>query len=802
VKVTVPDALGLGGRTVSHFRVLEPIGAGGMGVVYRGEDLRLHRTVALKFMVPGYIVDDTATARFLREAQAVAALDHANICTIHEVGESEDGHLFLAMSHYTGETLKDRLTRVGRVSVEQALDFATQITRGLACAHAAGIVHRDLKPANVMLTGDGTVKILDFGLAKARDQTMTVSGVAMGTVAYMSPEQLFGERVDARSDLYSLGVVVYEMLTGQHPSRGDDVAGTLTRQVEAQQPGTVAPELTDSVRRLVERLLRKDPDERYQSAVALLADLQALRDSVAATTRPSALVQARQGSVDRRRLALGGVAFLLVVVLSSAVWWVRTLDRHDRDSQGAPTGSSAPVGVAVLPLKNYSGPDQEYFADGMTEELTSTLTKIEALRVIAHQSTTQFKRSDRAVPEIARLLDVKYLVDGSVSQDSSRIRVTASLIDATQNTPVWSNTFYRDKRDVMELQRELALAIAQAIEVKLTPQDRTRLAPARVVNPEAYNLYIKGTQARYEATFNGNLTKPKVFFEQSIALDSSYAPSYAGLALVYTFLGDTTRARWFANRAQQLDPQLADARVAEGLIRQLFDWDLPGGEAALLKALQLAPGLTEAHHELSMLLMRRARFDSAVAEARTALSQAPTVLRFLSGLGEVTAYAGRTDEALAVADRLVAMDSATTAPYYVRGVAYEQRKQYEEAARAGTAFCSRVPSDACVTTRGHIGYAYAMMGRKQAALLIADTLRKEIGRATTAAASNMREMGLAIIYAGLGDRGAAIDWLERAAEPHTEQMMLYLGVDPVFRSLRGEPRFQALLKKIGLPAVP
>src|SRR5688572_2251991 len=287
-----------------------------MGVVYRAEDVTLGRTVALKFMLPDYSADDAASARFLREARAVATLDHPNICTVHEAGKSEDGQLFLAMSYYAGETLKDRLTSAGALPVEQALDIAGQIARGLACAHAAGIVHRDLKPANVMLTADGTVKILDFGLAKSRDQTMTASGVVMGTIAYMSPEQMLGETVDGRADLWSLGLMLVEMLTGEHPAAGDHASGTLARRIEARHPGTMPPQVAPALTQLVERLTRRDAAERYQKATDVIADLDALRDRMAVARR-----RVPASRAFRRRLALGlGGA---VVVVAGAVGVLR-----------------------------------------------------------------------------------------------------------------------------------------------------------------------------------------------------------------------------------------------------------------------------------------------------------------------------------------------------------------------------------------------------------------------------------------------------------------------------------------------
>lgn len=745
-----------------------------MGVVYRAEDLRLHRTVALKFMLPQYTSDDTGAARFLREARAVAALDHSNICTVHEVGESEEGHLFLAMSYYEGETLSDRLTRTGALPVEQALDIARQVARGLARAHGVGIVHRDLKPANLMLTADGTVKILDFGLAKARDQTLTATGAVMGTAAYMSPEQLWGGQVDARTDLWSLGVVLGEMLRGQHPFA-----------VATQ------PQLPAAVAQIVDRLTRRDPAERYQSAEELLAHLEALQDNGG--------VPALNPKRSRRLIVGAGVATILLV---ASVFGIVQWRRSSRAAEGAAVTASAtrPMSsLAVLPLKNYSGnPDQEYFSDGMTEELTTTLAKIEALRVIAHQSVRQFKRSERPLPEIARVLDVKYVVDGSVLQDGDRIRITANLIDAARNSQVWGESFQRERRDVMALQREVALAIAREIEVALTPQDRARLASTREVDPIAFDLYVRGTKARYDANFTGDFTEAARYLEQAIAADSGYAPAYAGLALIHAFgvLGvDEARARWYADRSVRLDPQLADAHVAVGTIRQNFEWDWDGSEQAFLEAIRLNPGHAEAHHELSMLLMRRKRFDEALSEAQRALYLAPTSTRFENGVGEVYVFSGQYDKALGTAGKLLATDTSFTGAYYVRGLAYEQLGKLEEAVDAWQE-CLRLAPLGCAFARVRLAYIDAMEGRRAEALRVVNTLKgrwqREKGRPTAGPVA----MDVATVYAGLREPKEALDWLERATE--SGAFMLYIGIDPSFRSLDGEQRFQAVLKKIGL----
>ena len=786
------DPSDLSGRHVSHFRLLEPVGAGGMGVVYRAEDLRLHRTVALKFMLPDYAIDGTASARFLREARAVAALDHSNICTIHEVGESEDGHLFLAMSYYTGETLRDRLTRHGALPIPEALDIGSQIARGLSCAHNAGIVHRDLKPANVMLTADGTVKILDFGLAKARDQTMTASGMVMGTMAYMSPEQLVGDAVDARSDLWSLGVVLFEMLTGRHPSRNDDANGTLTRHIEASNVPAARPESSAALTQVIHRLLRKDPAERYQSANELLTDLTALRERIMVSLPGGP----RATGLTRARAIAGGVAALLLVAGTLGVFRWRQASRGPAGAAATTADArTASASLAVLPLKNYSGPDQEDFADGMTDELTNTLTKIEALRVIAYQSVLQFKRSTRPVPEIARMLEVKYVVDGSVQADAGRIRIRASLIDAARNTPVWTEDFDRERRDVMTLQREVALAVARAVEVAITPQDEERLSATREVDPQAFDLLMRGTQARYDANFTRDFTQATRYLEQAIERDSTYAPAYAGLAFIYAFLADKTRARQMVDRALRLDPNLADAHVARGIISQFFEWDWSGAERAFQRAIALNPGHAEAHHELSMLLSRLGRFKEALPEAQLALSNSPMSARFENGVGEVYLFGGQPDKALEVADKLFRSDSSFLGTYLLRGVAYTQLAKYEEAAEAWL-HCMRISQDACYHS-GHRAYVYAKTGRRADALKMLDSLKTRWRQEQGKLSAYETGESLAMAYVGLGERDSALTWLERAAE--VGAFMLYINVEPTYESLRSEPRFQALLRRMRFP---
>jgi TolB-like protein/Flp pilus assembly protein TadD len=770
---------------VSHFRVLEPLGAGGMGVVYRAEDITLGRMVALKFMLPDYAIDETAVARFLREARSIAMLDHPNICTVHEAGRSDDGHLFLAMSYYAGQTLKDRLTNDETVPVAPALDIAVQIARGLACAHAAGIVHRDLKPANVMLTADGTVKILDFGLAKSRDQAVTASGIVMGTIAYMSPEQMLGETVDGRADLWSLGVMLVEMLTGSHPAGSDHTSGTLGRRIEARHPGIMTPQVARALTQLLERLTRRDAAERYQTAVDVVADLDALRDRTA-----SARARGRASSTLRNRAALGLTG--AVVVVAGAVGVLRWL------GTGRPAGTEA-RSLAVLPLKNYAGSDQEYFADGMTDELTSTLTKIEALHVIAHQSVLQFKRSMLPAPEIARKLHVKYLLDGSMRRESSLVRITASLIDAEDDRQVWSKVFQDDRRGVVQLQQRIALAIAQGIDVTLTAQDRIRLAPAHVPTPEVHDLYFKGTQARHQANLTGDFREAIRYLTEAVRKDSLYAAAFAGLASAY-LPTDTARARAFADKALAVDSTVADVHMVRGIIGQFLDWNFREAESAFREALRLNPGDAEAHHELSMLLSRVKELDESLEESKEAIASAPTIDRFMNGLGEVLAFSGdsvKHAEALAVANRLLSQDSTNAAARGLRGFAYEQMGRWDDATTAWAA-CVRPGAGCGVDGFARIGYIHGLRGRASQAMQILNTLKARVDERDRSGTQGDLAKDVATVYMGLGKREETLTWLERAAELRSG-WMLYLAIDPTFKSLHAEPRFQALLRKVGLP---
>jgi eukaryotic-like serine/threonine-protein kinase len=791
------------GTRLGPYEVIAPLGSGGMGEVFLALDTRLRRHVAVKVLPAELSADRERLARLEREARTASALNHPNIVTVYDIGSSGSTS-YIAMEFVEGKTLREVLLS-GPLPVKRALEIASQAADGLAKAHAAGIVHRDLKPENLMVSKDGFVKILDFGLAKfapresgelSRMPTVTRAqteeGTVLGTVGYMSPEQARGEAVDFRSDQFSFGAIFYEMVTGNRAFARGTYAETLSAILRDEPaPVEAVAQAPEALFRVIGRCLAKEPEARYGSTRDLAHDLRETLSS-ASVARPSSITQAQKRPGTRMGIAvtLGAAAVVaLLAGLSVRDWRSRILG-----TSGVPAIRS----IAVLPLDNLSrDPEQEYFADGMTEELITELAKIHGLRVISRTSVMRFKKTTKSLPEIARALHVEGIVEGSVRREGQRVRIDAQLIDAATDRHLWAESYDKDLRDVLAIQNEAARAIARAVQVRLTPQDAARLSRSDQARPEAYQDLLLG-RFYFNKRTGEALKKSVAYYQSAIEKEPHYSAAYAGLAEAYDLLPlysdippleSLRNAQDAALKALETDDTRSDAHVALAFSKFHYRWQWNDSEAEFQKAIRLNPASALAHHWYAELLTCRGRFDEALAERNRAKDLDPLNLTINAAIGGVYYFARHYDDAIAACKRALELDPSFGLAHMYLGEAYAEKKLYRQA----IAEFKQMPDflGGAGYALSDLGYAYAIAGDAAQAREILGRLEKPPGGLYFSSPL------IAGVYAGLGERQKAITWLEKGVADGSVWIP-YIGVSPKYDSLRKDARFEDLLRRVGL----
>jgi serine/threonine-protein kinase len=788
------------GARLGPYEILAPLGAGGMGEVWRARDTRLDRDVAIKVLPERLAQDHAALSRFEREAKVLAALSHPNLVGIHDFGHDGDV-VYAVMELLEGRTLRSRLSTVD-LSWREAVEIGAAVAEGLAAAHARGIVHRDLKPENVFLSSDGRVKILDFGLARrdvpasSEEHSVfptltqhTEPGTVMGTVGYMAPEQVSGLPGDARSDIFSFGSVLYEMLTGNRAFSGrsaGEILAAILRDDPAE-PMASGKSFPADLTRVITHCLAREPSQRYQSAQDLAFDLKAVLAGSTVSAPPPAL------PLRWSRRAWIPIAVIALTVLAGFFFSTR----HSRTTTNA---ALAPIqSLAVLPLQNLSHDPEQEFAEGMTEELNTQLAQIGALKVISRTSAMKYKNTAKSMPEIGRDLKVDAIVTGTVLRSGGKVRITAHLIRAETDDQIWAESFNRDLQDILVLQGDVARAIVEKIRVKTTPQEVARLSRGRPIDPAAYEAYLKGRFYWNKGRTPEYMSKAVEYFNQAIEKEPTYAAAYAGLGSTYVALGgwgmldpqDVIRnARPAVMKALELDPQSAEAHALLARLRGNYEWDWPGAESEFKRAIELNPSYPVVHFWYAGYLVATGGTEEAILHSKRAVELDPFSVIFNEGLAWMYYLTHRFDEMIVQARKTIDLDPSFPTGYQDVAEAYEA-KGMPEAAFSSYQKWAEVAGFSAETIAA-LKRAFESGGMKGYW-----RKRLEMEKKEEAETGNVWPLTMAKIHARLGDRNEAFAWLEKVYAEREYHIAL-LKLDPVFDGLHSDPRFADLLRRIGL----
>jgi len=800
------------GKPLGPYEILSPLGKGGMGEVYRAKDTRLDREVAIKVLPDHLSRDASALARFEREAKVLAALSHPNILTIFDVGQ-DNGVSFVVMELLPGETLRTRLSQ-RRHRWRDAVQMGIEIAEGLSAAHSKGIMHRDLKPENIVVTRDEHIKILDFGLARwdhdpnttgtgseTIAELVTATGDVMGTMPYMSPEQLRGAHVDARSDIFSFGCVLQEMITGQRPFSRPTPAETISAILKEEPLALMAfdPAIPTELDQAVKRCLNKQPDQRFQSAGDLAFHLRQLLSGVS-PTRTTSQAGGTEAAPAGTRAKLIVAATVLLLLGALAIYWP-SLRR-------APGARPQFKSIAVLPLQNYSGdPQQEYFVDGMTDSVIADLGEIKDMRVISRTSVMPYKTSKKSMREIASELHADAVIEGSVMRSADRVRITVQLIDAARDQHLWSESYERELKNVFELQGQVAQAIAQQVHAAVTPEEQKRFATKRAIDPDVYELYLKGRHIMERGGLE-DVRKAIDYFESGLAKDPDNALLYTGLADAYVDkmmdvhespAEATAKARAAAARALQLDDSLAEAHTSLGMIKLSYDWDWTGAEHELKRAMELNPGYPLAQVMYGQYLTMIGRHEEALPYFEKAHRLDPLFGESYRGEGYACFMAHKYDEAIVQYQKALDLEPDAIT-YFGLVLARAEKADYATAISEAERATKLNDSPLLLTS---LASAYARAGRRADANRVLRRLEEIWKRQGTAPAWHAAgspyvcPYEVAGVYAQLGDKDRAFEWLEKAYR--NRSCLYWLRQDPRFESIHSDPRFQELLARVNFP---